>query len=193
MHFSKEEQEEIRSKMYTEGIRLLKEYGVQRLTVDKLTKSCEIAKGSFYHFYDSKESYLLDLIQYAGIQTQQMLQRSLRGRSQMTTHEFFEFYREYLYSDYDLLQFITIEDFLWIQKHLINADHFKARNQIQKMDAWLSMMSDARTDLDKGMVVNLIKSIYGLREMKDNMVQESVDATIEFILTHLEEYITENA
>ena len=35
MHFSVHEQEKIRENMFTEGLQLLKEYGVQRMTVDK--------------------------------------------------------------------------------------------------------------------------------------------------------------
>lgn len=47
MHFTAEEQADIREKMFTEGIQLFKQYGPRRLTVDKLTKSCGIGKGTF--------------------------------------------------------------------------------------------------------------------------------------------------
>ena len=107
----------------------------------------------------------------------------------MTTHEFFEFFREYLYSDYDLLRYVTIEDFLWMQKHLSNMERFQAKKQLPELDIWLSLMSDARTDIDKGVVVNLIKSIYAMREVKANLIQESLDDTIEFMLVQIERYI----
>ena len=80
MHCSVQEQEKIRENMFTEGLQLLKEYGVQRMTVDKLTKRCQIAKGSFYHFYDSKESYLRALMAYAGQKVEEMWQAALAGR-----------------------------------------------------------------------------------------------------------------
>ena len=191
MHFTREEQEMIRERMFTEGIVLLREYGVQRLTVDKLTKSCGIAKGSFYHFYDSKESYLLALMEYAGSKVQEMLVKRLAGRRQMTTHEFFQFFREYIYSDYDLFRFVTIEDFQWIQKHLVNQDFFKAANQMPQIEKWLSLMSDARPDVDKGVLVNLIKCIYGMREVRANLVQESLDDTIAFMLVQIENYVVQ--
>ena len=189
MHFSKEEQDAIRIKMFEEGIGLLKQYGVQRLTIDKLTHSCGIAKGSFYNFYESKETYLYALMEYAGKHIQGMLVNKLAGRKQMTTHEFFEFFREYLYSDYDLLRYVTIEDFLWMQKHLSNMERFQAKKQLPELDIWLSLMSDARTDIDKGVVVNLIKSIYAMREVKANLIKESLDDTIEFMLVQIERYI----
>lgn len=54
MHFTAEEQADIREKMFTEGIQLFKQYGPRRLTVDKLTKSCGIGKGTFYHFMSQR-------------------------------------------------------------------------------------------------------------------------------------------
>lgn len=191
MHFSVQEQEKIRENMFTEGLQLLKEYGVQRMTVDKLTKRCQIAKGSFYHFYDSKESYLRALMAYAGQKVEEMRQTALAGRKQMTTHEFFQFFREYLYSDYDLLRFVTIEDFLWIQKHLVDPDYFKAKNQMAELERWLSMMSDARKDVDHGVVANLIKSIYAMRESRATMVESALDDTISIMLHTIENYICE--
>ncbi len=191
MHFTVQEQEKIRENMFTEGLQLLKEYGVQRMTVDKLTKRCQIAKGSFYHFYDSKESYLRALMAYAGQKVEETRQAALAGRKQMTTHEFFQFFREYLYSDYDLLRFVTIEDFLWIQKHLVDPDYFKAKNQMAELERWLSMMSDARKDVDHGVVANLIKSIYAMRESRATMVESALDDTISIMLRTIENYICE--
>lgn len=89
MHFTAEEQAEIREKMFTEGLQLFKQYGPRRLTVDKLTKSCGIGKGTFYHFYESKEAYLSALEEYCSSHIMMMFAEALDGRKQMTTHEFF--------------------------------------------------------------------------------------------------------
>ena len=53
--FTEKEQEKIREELFLAGIKLIKEHGIQKTTVDKLTRSCGIAKGSFYLFYSSKE------------------------------------------------------------------------------------------------------------------------------------------
>lgn len=110
--FTNDEQLKIKEDLFQAGIKLIRKYGVQRTTVDKLTKECGIAKGSFYLFYSSKEEYLAALSQYTGQKCQEMLLRKLAGRKQMTTREFFEFFREYIYSDYDLMGSMTIDDFL---------------------------------------------------------------------------------
>ena len=89
--FTDEEQKEIKENLFYAGIELIRELGVQRTTVDKLTKKCGIAKGSFYLFYSSKEEYLMALAMFASEQTSKMLKKKLAGRQQMTTAEFFEF------------------------------------------------------------------------------------------------------
>ncbi len=68
-------------------------------------------------------------------------------------------------------------------------DFFKAANQMPEIEKWLSLMSDAREDVDKGVLVNLIKCIYGMREVRANLVQESLDDTIEFMLVQIEDFV----
>ena len=129
--FTKEQQEEIREQLFHKGMKLWRTLGVQRMTVSKLTASCRIAKGSFYSFYESKEAFILALAKWADQKTKEMLERKLAGRRQMSAHEFFEFFREYLYSEYDLMNGLTVDDFLWLKKHMAEADLFNPKEQTE--------------------------------------------------------------
>lgn len=55
---------------------------------------------------------------------------------------------------------------------------------------WLSLISDEREGIDCGTVVNLAKSIYAMREHRANLVEESLDNSIEMVLRTLEIYIS---
>lgn len=188
--FTKEQQEKIREQLFHEGIRLFRKHGVQRTTVSKLTAACGIAKGSFYSFYDSKEEFIIALAKWADENTEKMLAEKLGGRKQMSAHEFFEFFREYLYSEYDLMNGLTVEDFYWLKTHMADADFFNTANQLELLKTWLSLISDVREDIDCGTAVNLIKSIYAMREYRDAMVEKSLDNSIELTLRMLEIYIS---
>lgn len=188
--FSKEKQEEIREQLFHTGIRLSRTLGVQRMTVSKLTAACGIAKGSFYSFYKSKEEFILALVEWADKKTEEMLDRKLAGRRQMSTHEFFEFFREFLYSEYDLMNGMTVDDFLWLKTHMAEADLFNVDRQSEEMYEWLMLIDDVRDDIDIGTVVNLIKSIYAMREHRDTLVEQSLDNSIEMVLRMLEIYIS---
>ena len=188
--FTKEQQEEIRERLFHAGICLSRTLGVQRMTVARLTASCGIAKGSFYSFYKSKEEFILALAVWANRNTEEMLVRKLAGRRQMSAHEFLEFFREFLYSEYDLMNGLTVDDFLWLKTHMAEADLFNPVDQLEVVKTWLSLISDAREEIDYGTVVNLMKSIYAMREHRDTLVEESLDNSIEMVIRLLEVYIS---
>lgn len=188
--FTDEEQKEIKEKLFYAGIELIRELGVQRTTVDKLTKKCGIAKGSFYLFYSSKEEYLMALAAFTSEKTSEMLEKKLAGRKQMSTAEFFEFFREYLYSDLDLMGNLGINDFLWLKEHMSDYHLFDPDEQMITMKQWLDLMYDANTDIDIGAVVNLIKAIYAMREHRDTLVESSLDNSIDILLKALERYVS---
>lgn len=61
--FSETEKEQIKAKLITEGERLFTNYGLKKVTIDEVVSAVNIAKATFYTFYDSKESLYLDIVQ----------------------------------------------------------------------------------------------------------------------------------
>lgn len=188
--FTQQRQEEIREQLFHEGIRLCRALGVQRMTVSRLTTACKIAKGSFYSFYKSKEEFILALAGWADRKTEEMLDKKLAGRRQMPAREFFEFFRDFLYSEYDLMNGLTVDDFLWLKTHMAGAGLFDPAGQTELVKKWLSLISDVREGIDCGTVVNLMKSIYAMREHRATLVEESLDNSIEMVIRMLEIYIS---
>lgn len=69
--FTREQQENIREQLFQAGISLSKTMGMQGMTVSKLAVAAGIAKGSFYNFFESKETFILELTRYSGEKIQQ--------------------------------------------------------------------------------------------------------------------------
>lgn len=84
---------------------------------------------------------------------------------------------------------LTVDDFLWIKTHMADADLFNPEDQLETVKMWLSLISDAREGVDGGTVVNLIKSIYAMREHRTTLVESSLDNSIEMVLRLLEVYV----
>lgn len=61
--FQEQEKERIRSRLHTEGERLFVSYGLKKVTIDDLVSAVNIAKATFYTFYESKEYLYLDIVQ----------------------------------------------------------------------------------------------------------------------------------
>ncbi len=119
-----------------------------------------------------------------------MFLEKLDGRPQMTTHEFFDFFRSYLSSKFDFMNGLTVDDFLWLRTHMADANLFDSTNQMETLMGWLSMISDMRTEIDQGAVLNLIKSIYAIREHRDTLVESSLENSVELVLKMLEIYVS---
>lgn len=188
--FTDEELEHIRSALIQAGIRLSKELGLQKMSVEKLTAAVGIAKGSFYMFFGSKEDFILEVAEYTGAQTQKMLLSRLNGRRKMSAHEFMEFFSEYLHSDFDLMNGLTVEDFFWLKKHIKKQVLFDPDEQIKTAELWLSLINDVRPGVDAGTFVNLIKSIYAIREHGDTMVKASMESSVQVLLRMIEVYVS---
>lgn len=188
--FTEEESKRIRQELILAGIRLSKELGVQKMSVEKLTAAVGIAKGSFYLFFGSKEDFILEAAAYASEETQKMLLKKLNGRSQMSAHEFMEFFNEYLHSDLDLMNGLTVSDFYWLKNHIKKQVLFDPDIQIKTAQFWLSLISDVREGVDTGTFVNLIKSIYAIREHRDTMVIASLENSVRILLHTIEIYIS---
>ena len=188
--FTEEETKRIRKELILAGIRLSKELGIQRMSVEKITAAVGIAKGSFYLFFGSKEDFILEAAEYAGQKSQEMLLSKLNGRTQMSAHEFIEFFDAYLHSEFDLMNGLTVNDFLWLKNHIKKQINFDPDMQLKTAEMWLSLIYDVREGIDTGTFVNLIKSIYAIREHSDTMVKASIESSIQIILRSIEIYIS---
>lgn len=60
--YSEEEKEEIKSRMREVGLDLFREKGIKKVSVREVTARVGIAQGGFYSFYESKEDFMLDLL-----------------------------------------------------------------------------------------------------------------------------------
>lgn len=188
--FTEEEITKLRHELILAGIRLSRELGLQRMSVEKITSAVGIAKGSFYIFFDSKEDFILEIADYANRETEKMLFSALNGRRQMSAHEFISFFNMYIHSDYDLMGGLTVNDFFWLQKHIKKQDLFDPDAQLKTAQLWLSLINDVRDGVDMGTFINLIKSIYAIREHSDTMVKASIENSIQVILRTIEIYIS---
>lgn len=188
--FTEEEMTKLRHELILAGIRLSRELGLQRMSVEKITSAVGIAKGSFYIFFDSKEDFILEIADYANRETEKMLFSALNGRRQMSAHEFISFFNTYIHSDYDLMGGLTVNDFFWLQKHIKKQDLFDPDAQLKTAQLWLSLINDERDGVDVGTFINLIKSIYAIREHSDTMVKASIENSIQVILRTIEIYIS---
>lgn len=62
--FTEREREIIVETMIKVGAELIRKKGLRQVTVEEITKGADIAKGSFYSFYDSREELFWEIIKH---------------------------------------------------------------------------------------------------------------------------------
>ncbi len=60
--FSETDRQAIRRSLLEQGRKLFLRYGLRKTNVEQLTRAAGIAKGTFYHFFDSKEDLCLEIL-----------------------------------------------------------------------------------------------------------------------------------
>ena len=61
-NFTETEKQEILTRLYEKGYESLKQLGLKKMNIRLLTAATGIATGTFYHFFSSKEDFVLCLI-----------------------------------------------------------------------------------------------------------------------------------
>jgi len=61
--FSNEEKNVIREKLIDAGKEMFGHYGFKKVSIDEVVRHVKISKGTFYLFFDSKESYFMEVLE----------------------------------------------------------------------------------------------------------------------------------
>ena len=81
-NFTEEQRQDIREKLIASGYDLIREIGLKKMKVSVIAERVDIATGTFYHFFESKEAYVKALIdaQSEKLQEKLLAAMSLSGK-----------------------------------------------------------------------------------------------------------------
>lgn len=190
-NFTEKEREKIRCDLIDTGFQMSRECGLKGMTVSKLAERCHIAKGTFYHFFPSKEEFVLALFTEANRRETEELAVLLRGRDKLPIDEMLLWYRSLFTFERNFVMWFTTEDYAWLKGHLRSFGLFDSERDKQAAKQLLGLVEGLRADYDIGVVVNFIKSIYGMTENRDSFCRESIETNIDLIFQAIYQYLKE--
>ena len=147
--------------------------------------------GSFYIFYDSKESFAKTLI----AETEERLMRSLMPK--LTTDGtieikvFLDLYRDCFRPENNFLLRIKLEDWVWLKTHLAGDAFFERDGDTERLNKIMPHISGVRKDIDPGIVINFIKSIYAIYQNRETFFEESLERNVDLIFDTIYRYMKE--
>ena len=94
--FNEQEKAYIRSQLIQHGTKLFGELGLKKTTISDLTKEVNIAQGSFYLFFDSKEALYFEILEEEEQYIREELLHKLLLKEKLTKATFSEFLQQAL-------------------------------------------------------------------------------------------------
>ena len=187
--FTQEQKDEIQGKLIEAGFELSTSIGFKKMTVAMVAKSAGVAVGSFYIFFDSKENFVLALIKEAEKEAELRVATVFEKDGTIPLKKFLSVFRENFRPETNFLLKISLDDWVWLKSHLTDTTYFNTSSDRQKIEYLLPRIKGVREDIDPGVVVNFIKSIYALYQNRETLFEESLETNVDLIFDSIYRYL----
>jgi AcrR family transcriptional regulator len=187
--FNLQERESIRIQMLEIGFKLVKEFGMTHTSVEKITKSIGIGKGTFYQYFPSKEVFIYEIIVYQREQKKQKFEYLLNGRERMPSNEAKLYFDELITPGESILTYLTTNDINKLRVSLPEEYFFDPEKDIVTTQILLQHIDGINKELDYKVVANLAKIIGITAESIELLHPEALDTTFQLLKLLLFNYI----
>ncbi|MCR5321520.1 MAG: TetR/AcrR family transcriptional regulator [Lachnospiraceae bacterium] len=146
-----DERIQIREKIIEAALELIKQLGVTHTSVSRITEQVGIGKGTFYHYFASKEELIYVLMEKQAEESGQDFLRRLHGREKMSVEEGKAFLRYIIERDSIIYGYMTDADMKKMEK-ILGAEKYRRisleEDPFSGVKAYLSHVEGVRQDID---------------------------------------------
>ena len=189
--FSEKERVEIRQKLLDSGYELSTEIGIKKMTIAMIAKNTEVAVGTFYNFFASKEEYVVAMIRNTEAKFEKEMVSHFSKDGTIALKKFLEVFRENFKPENNFLLQLKRDDWVWLKSHISDSIYLNTANDLKKYEFMFRKIKGIRKDAEPGVVVNFIKSIYALYQNRDTLFEESLQINVDLIFDALFRYLKE--
>jgi len=187
--FSEEQKQKLQIKLLSTGFELLKKYGYRRMTIDEVTKNCGIAKGTFYHFFKTKEEFTYQIMLFERNIERKKLTDRLTNDNILTKKAFKDWLCDMIQNNVNIFSYMSQEEITllmsaWPEEYLLNISND------EQTSLWiLNMIPDKQPDYDRKIFVNYMKGIAIINTYKNLLNPDAADMSIDRFMDDLIRYI----
>lgn len=109
-NFTQEQRQMIQEKLIAVGYDLIREVGLKKMKVSMIAERVDIATGTFYHFFDSKEAYVKALLEAQDRKMQAELLPMLQKTGKLTIEQAIRWFRDSFRTENNILMELTLDD-----------------------------------------------------------------------------------
>lgn len=105
--------------------------------------------------------------------------------------EFLDLYRDCFRPENDFLLRIKLEDWVWLNTHITDDPYFERSGDADRLYKILPHINGVRKDINPGVVINFIKSVYAIYQNRETFFEESLQENVDLIFDTIYRYIRE--
>lgn len=191
--FAMKQRDEIKTKLLETGITLIQKKGIRKMTIDEVTTQVGIGKGTFYHFYDSKELYVYDVIQFSKESIYKTLNQLIETNGGIDRDALKELLHQFSFQgSNNIISSITAEDEAWLSAKLPPEYVLNAPKEEALVSLLLQHMIHTRSDIQPLVLANMMKIMAITVENRALLHQEVLQENLNLMFNQICEYIFED-
>ncbi len=196
--FSDEEKKIIKAKLLEIGREFFEIFGIKKTNIEEITKKASIAKGSFYLFYDSKESLFLDVLENVEKELQREMIKylnNIKKNPKETIKEFIKFHFTIRENNPIIKELSNKETINYLTRKLAGNIQFEKKlNQYEYISVFIKNWQEQGyvKQEDPNLLSGLLKALFtiGMEDEYKNYIglevyDDVIDALIEIVTNYL--------
>ena len=188
--FTIERRTEVQEKLLEVGIKLIKEKGIRKMTISEVTARTGIGKGTFYHFYEAKEFYVYDVLQYSKEEMKKTWNELAEKNDGIGRNALKQILTQYsFHGENNIMNAITAEDEEWLNERLPREYVLDVLKEEQIIASILDKVKGVQGAPDAHVIANMMKIMALAVENKNILHEDVLDENLELMREMLCDYI----
>ena len=163
--------------MLETGFALLKEYGMTHMSVDKITSAVGLGKGTFYHFFDSKEDFVYQLIEHQRKKFWGYMEMLKDGREKMTEENGKLLLRGIILHEDSVYQYLSMNEDKDVNDKCGQVPNLEEEAEILRF--LFDNIENVRVEPNYGVISNLLKIMAMAAESKKYLHESKYEETLD--------------
>jgi len=181
--YSEQKREELRNQMLMIGLELIKKNGMKKMSIEEITKTVGIAQGTFYHFFTSKEVFVVEIAKEYQRKINRHIERIVSEKGGIDREDLRLFYRRTFLEDQDsVFRYLRREDIQTLIQRLPEGSFQQLESSREVMERMFQKVIGRNEDCDLDVVFNWIQLLNLTVENKDMLSAVAFEKTFDGLL-----------
>lgn len=187
--FNEAEKEMIRKKLLACGMRYLEKKGYKNSQIEEIAKSAGIAKGTFYHFFLSKERFFYEIILSIRDKNREELHQLVYGGAELDRKSLAAYFFKRYTVNKTVYHYFSVEELNVIFRKLPDLADITTAESNEFAAEIFSGLASVNPDFKIEVVVNMMNVLAAFSANRDVLASAYYEETVRLMADALADYI----